>query len=203
MTRPPTSSDSTAVDGGGSRLPPGLRDWVNAGGQGADEDLNGYFEGVSRARYVVRRIFRIFDEEAGGVGLEPLQHQALIQVCGREAVVGVRVSSIAEWLDIPPALASRLVRDLREKGLVERRSSDADGRVTLVVPTSHGRELLARISRAVHSHVAYFQSQLTQEDRSSALAIFAFYVGVPLDDSSVEALELLAERATQNEVPGR
>jgi DNA-binding MarR family transcriptional regulator len=169
-------------------LPQGLRAWLNAPGEGADQHLDEYFSGVSRARYVIRRIFRIFDEQASGVGLEPLQHQALVQVVGRQAASGVPVSSLAERLDVPPALASRLVRDLVDKGLVERRSSETDKRVTLVVATSEGRDLLARISRDVHKHVAYFQSLLTEQDRTAALAIFAFYVGVPMNDRNVEAV---------------
>ena len=48
----------------------------------AGEGLKGYFHGVAEARYVIRRIFRIVDEQAKSAGLEPLEHQALIQLFG-------------------------------------------------------------------------------------------------------------------------
>ena len=41
-----------------------------------------YFVDVAEARYVLRRVFRIAEEQAKAAGLEPLTHQALIQIYG-------------------------------------------------------------------------------------------------------------------------
>jgi DNA-binding MarR family transcriptional regulator len=140
-----------------------------------------YFHGVAEARYVIRKVFRIVDDQAKQAGLEPLEHQALIQIFGSPKPL--RVIEIAERLDIPPAFASRLAIGLEEKGLVTRSRSGEDKRSTHVEATDSARDVLAGIDQVVGMHVDYFQRQLSEAERASALGIFAFYVGAArLDD---------------------
>lgn len=134
-----------------------------------------YFHGISRARYVIRKVFRIVDELAKSAGLEPLEHQALIQIFGADAPL--RVNEVAQRLDIPAAFASRLVKSLDERGLVCREPSDLDRRTTLVTATEDGQRLLVDIDTQVQRRVAAFQDQLSDLDRATALGIFAFYLG--------------------------
>lgn len=146
------------------------------------------FEAIAEARYVTRRIARIVDEQAKREGLEPLAHQALLQVYGaRDGAI--QVNDLAERLDIVPAFASRLVRELEEKGLVERERSDRDRRVTLVRATGRAGDILASVDEQVHLHVGFFQRQLSDSERLAALRIFAFYVGVDLDNTFPERAE--------------
>lgn len=142
-------------------------------------DPQRYFQGVAQARYVTRRITRIVDEQARREELEPLQHQALIQVFGAPGGL-IQVNDLAERLDIAPAFSSRLVKELEEKGLVERLQSDEDRRVKLVRATEQAVAALRRIDEHVHMHVEYFQKQLSEEERVAALGIYAFYVGMEL-----------------------
>lgn len=153
----------------------------------SEEDVDEYFKGVARARYAVRKSFRIVDEQARKAGLEPLQHQALIQVLGAERG-DIHVNEIAERLDIAPAFASRIVRDLARKGLVRRQTSDKDRRITLVLVTDEGRKILRQINHEVQFDVQHFQRRLTADEKAAALTIFAFYVGVALDRAHAEAL---------------
>lgn len=173
-----------------------LRSWVTASGKGRQKRLASYFRGIAQARYTVRRVFRIVDEQARRAGLDPLQHQALIQIFGAGEST-LRVNDVAERLDIAPAFASRLVRELESRELVTRLASDTDRRITLVSVTDAGRELLAQIDRDVHVHVAYFQSQLTEQERLAALTIFAFYVGVSLEDEDIKAIDAIVKAALQ------
>jgi DNA-binding MarR family transcriptional regulator len=152
----------------------------------AGQGLKGYFHGVAEARYVIRRVFRIVDEQAKSVGLEPLEHQALIQIFGSPTTL--RVIDFAERLDIAAAFASRLVKRLAEKGLVERSASTDDRRSTFVEVTDRGRELLAEIDSKVEVHVAYFQQQLSDAERAAALGIFAFYLGASPRLEDIEGL---------------
>jgi DNA-binding MarR family transcriptional regulator len=147
-----------------------------------------YFHGVAEARYVIRKVFRIVDDQAKQAGLEPLEHQALIQIFG--APKPLRVIEIAERLDIPPAFASRLAIGLEEKGLVTRSRSDQDKRSTHVEATDAARDVLAGIDQVVGMHVDYFQRQLSEAERASALGIFAFYVGA----SRIEDFEQLIDQ---------
>ncbi|MGP4110595.1 MarR family winged helix-turn-helix transcriptional regulator [Streptomyces sp. 4N509B] len=172
------------------------RRWGTPIGATRQEDLELYFRGIASARYAVRRVFRIVDDQARRVGLEPLQHQALIQVFGAGGAP-LRVNDVSERLDIAPAFASRLVRDLESKQLVTREASTEDRRITLVRITDAGRELLSRIDRDVHAHVAYFQSQLADEERMAALSICAFYVGVPFEAEEITAMEKLVRSALE------
>ena len=143
------------------------------------DDKHTYFLGVAEARYVVRKVFRIVEEQAKKYELDPLVHQALIQIYG-SANMELQVNQIADRLDITPAFASSLVRMLAEKGLVERRRDERDQRVTLVGITDSGREIMDAIDEQVKFHVDYFVSQLTREEREGALSILMFYVGAKL-----------------------
>jgi hypothetical protein len=58
-----------------------------------------YFEGVATPRFVVRKMLRIVSEQAKKLGLDPLEHQALIQIYGSESRV-LQMKQIAGKLDI-------------------------------------------------------------------------------------------------------
>jgi len=143
------------------------------------EDKHTYFMGVAEARYVLRKVFRIVEEQAKKFGLDPLAHQALIQIYG-SAEMELQVNQIASRLDITPAFSSSLVRLLVEKDLVLRKRDDRDQRVTYVAMTELGREVMDTIDENVKFHVDYFVSQLTQEEREGALSILMFYVGAKI-----------------------
>ena len=61
-----------------------------------------------------------------------------------------------------------------------RLASDRDQRVTDVVVTQQGKELLHRIDEQVHVHVDFFTQQLPQEAREAAISIMMFYIGISL-----------------------
>src|SRR3954469_24016396 len=118
-------------------------DWIDLEGPERQNDFHRYFSGVAQARYVIRNILRIVDEQARTAELEPLQHQTLIQVFGASAPL--QVNDVAARLGVAPAFASRLVRELEEKGLVKRSASERDRRVTLVTVTEEGVRVLGEI----------------------------------------------------------
>ncbi|MGJ7493333.1 MarR family winged helix-turn-helix transcriptional regulator [Variovorax sp. ZT4R33] len=138
-----------------------------------------YFISVAEARYVLRKVFRIVEEQAKKFGLDPLAHQALIQIYGSPAME-LQVNQIASRLDITPAFSSSLVKLLVEKEVVLRRRGDVDQRTTYVTMTDAGKEMLHSIDENVKFHVEYFVSQLSTEERESALSTLMFYVGAKL-----------------------
>lgn len=140
---------------------------------GAAED---YFQAIAEAHYVIRKVFRIVDEQAKHAGLDPLEHKALIQIFGARGGP-LRVNEAAARLDVAPAFASRLIKSLEERRLVVRSPSQEDRRTTHVEATAAARELLDEIDRNVRVHVEYFQRQLTDDERAGALRIFNFYLG--------------------------
>lgn len=143
------------------------------------QDKHTYFMGVAQARYVLRKVFRIVEDQAKKYGLDPLAHQALIQIYG-SIDMELQVNQLASRLDITPAFASSLVRMLVEKKFVARRRADHDQRVIYVYITEHGREIMDTIDDEVTIHVDYFVGQLSEDERISALSILMFYVGAKL-----------------------
>lgn len=174
--------------------------WRPTVGRRAD-DFDGYVQDVAQARYVIRRVLRIVDEQARQAGLEPLQHQALLQVVGARPGP-LRVTELAERLDVTTTLASRLLRQLAVRELATRESSDEDRRVSLARPTAEGRDLIRRIDEGVHVQVAYLQTTLSPEERAAALGVLAFYVGATLTATADDALmvELPREEPTRTPV---
>lgn len=150
-------------------------------------DFHRYVSGIAEARYAIRKVFRIVDEQARSAGLDPLEHQALLQVYGSPAQM-LQVNNVAQRLDIAPAFASRMLRQLEDKGFVERRSSERDRRVTEVHITEAGREVVRRIDADVRVHAEYFQQQLPPASKSTALSIMAFYIGLDIPQEAIEKL---------------
>ena len=136
-----------------------------------------YFAEVAEARYVLRRVFRIIEEQAREAGFEPLAHQALIQIYG-SAARRLRVNQLADRLDITPAFASSLLKALETGGMINRRRDEDDHRVTWVSVTDQAVETLVAIDAAVGFHIDYFAVQIPKKDRKRALATLKFYVGL-------------------------
>src|SRR5215831_10315099 len=91
----------------------------------AGTDRRPYFRGVAQARYVLRKVFRLVEEEAKRAGVDPLAHQALIQIYG-SADGALKVKDVAERLDITPAFASSLVKTLAGRGLIATKRDKQD-----------------------------------------------------------------------------
>jgi DNA-binding MarR family transcriptional regulator len=143
----------------------------------AGNDRRPYFYGVAQARYVLRKVFRLVEEEAKRAGVDPLAHQALIQIHGSEAGT-LRIKDLAERLDITPAFASNLLKTLAAKKLVSASRDKNDNRVSWVKVTKAGRGLLHSIDEQVQIHVDYFTRGLTDKQTEAALSVLLFYAGV-------------------------
>ena len=81
------------------------------------DDKHAYFESVAEARYVLRKVFRIVEEQAKSADLDPLAHQALIQIYGSPRME-LRVNELADRLDIAPPLPQSGQHVGREKAVV-------------------------------------------------------------------------------------
>jgi DNA-binding MarR family transcriptional regulator len=134
-----------------------------------------YFCSVADTRFIMRKVIRIVDDAAKGRGIDPLVHQALLQIYGSRDAVLVR--SVAARLDISPTFASKLVKILVSEKLATARESPADSRASHLSVTADGARLLAEIDSEVRIHVAAFAGTLTREQKDAALSIFASHVG--------------------------
>lgn len=136
-----------------------------------------YAHAIAEGRYIIRRIVRIVDEVAREQGLDPLTHQALVQVLGASDEP-LTIGALAARLDIVPAFASRIANELEREGLVSRVRSTTDRRVIELVATEVGYRRAQAVDAEVHERSRSFQRTLNDEQRTAALLIFAFLIGV-------------------------
>jgi len=136
-----------------------------------------YLEAVANGRYLMRRAFRIIDQEARRAGLDPLAFQALVQLAGIPSRTRT-VSELALRLDVPPGLASRLAGNLEELGMVERRRSSGDRRVTLVQATTVGMDTVHAVFEDCGQALQVLRDDLGFDKRAAALRQWARNFGV-------------------------
>ena len=98
-------------------------------------DKHEYFMAVAHIRYILRKVFRLIEDKARELGIELLAHQALLQVYGSHEQQ-LRVSELAERLDIAPAFASNLIKGLVKRKLLKRDLDSSDRRVTVLQITT-------------------------------------------------------------------
>lgn len=157
-------------------MPKRFVQWTDTDRQIWSYEFHDYMQVVAQARYVIRKVQRIIDECVRSNGLEPLEHQALIQIYGA-AEQKLPIGHLADRLNIVSALASRLVQQLEGAALVRRTPSLRDRRATYVGTTPKGVARLYAIVEDVHHEVGYFRSKLTPVQRRATHEIMAFYVG--------------------------
>jgi DNA-binding MarR family transcriptional regulator len=77
----------------------------------------------------------------------------------------LRVSDLAELLDLSLPVTSRALQRLEDDGLVVRRADPNDGRATRFVATAAGREARAKIQAAMHDELDAVLAGWADRDR--------------------------------------
>ena len=93
------------------------------------------------------RLFLLFSEEAAlRSGLQPQQHQLLLQIAGAAQGTVVTVGYVAERLCLRHNTAVELCNRCEEAGLIARRQDAVDRRYVHLEVTRKGREVLHSLS---------------------------------------------------------
>ena len=71
---------------------------------------------------------------------------------------------LAGMLDLDPAIVTRLLRQLEEAGLLDRRRNRDDGRMTVVEATDAGRDTFDRIREVIWRHMRRALSTWPEDD---------------------------------------
>ncbi len=116
---------------------------------------------------VARLMRRRFEQRLVGSTLTLAQARALIQVHRHE---GVRQVDLAELLEVQPITLARLIDQLAEAGLVERRADPADRRAYRIHLTGAAQGQLDAI-RAVAAQVRAEATQGLSAAQSEALLL--------------------------------
>jgi DNA-binding MarR family transcriptional regulator len=114
--------------------------------QPAESDSDLFLETLAEFRYQLRR-FLLFSESAAlDAGLQPQQHQLLLQVVGAPENTAVTISYAAERLGLKHNSTVELVDRSEREGLLERTADMNDKRRAILRVTRKGRLVLGRLA---------------------------------------------------------
>ena len=98
---------------------------------------------VANFRSALRRFLRQSEQTARRCGLTPQRHLLLLMVKGApDGSESSTVSELAERLQLAQSTVTELVTRAAEAGLLDRRPSSSDARITHVVLTAEGERRL-------------------------------------------------------------
>jgi DNA-binding MarR family transcriptional regulator/predicted N-acetyltransferase YhbS len=94
-------------------------------------------------------------------------------------------TELGDELGLDPGYISRLIRRLHEEGIVEKRSSAEDGRVTLLSLTEAGNDAFAKLNSASRSQVERMLGTLSDTDQQrlvQAMGVIEHLLGAEPED---------------------
>ena len=101
---------------------------------------------LAEFRYALRQFLQYSEHAALDAGIQPQQHQLMLQVAGAPAVTATTVAYVAERLGLKHNSAVELVDRSEHEGLVVREEDPADRRRVIVRLTRKGERLLDRLA---------------------------------------------------------
>lgn len=128
--------------------------------------VSGDLERAAAFRTELRRFLRRTDEVTALAGLTSQRYDLLLMLCAAEnKAEGVRVTDLCELLHLPQTAVTELVKRADEAGLVERRPSASDGRVTLLRATPEGARRLGEAFKGLRGDRASLAKALEKLSR--------------------------------------
>jgi DNA-binding MarR family transcriptional regulator len=101
---------------------------------------------LAEFRFELRRFLHFSESAALEVGLQPQQHQLLLQVSGAPQKSVVTIAYVAERLGIKHNSAVELVNRSQREGLLSRRADSEDRRRAVLQITRKGKHLMDRLA---------------------------------------------------------
>jgi DNA-binding MarR family transcriptional regulator len=103
-------------------------------------------ERLAEFRFRLRSFVQFSEQAAHAAGLQPQQHQLLLQIAGAPAGALPTIAYAAERLGLRHNSVVELANRSVEEGLLERTSDEADARRVLLRVTSRGGRLLHKLA---------------------------------------------------------
>jgi DNA-binding MarR family transcriptional regulator len=101
---------------------------------------------LAEFRYELRKFLSFSELRATQAGLQPQQHQLLLQIAGAPSSATVTVSYVAERLGLKHHTAVELSKRCEESGLLLRAQDAFDRRCVILELTAAGRKVLDSLS---------------------------------------------------------
>jgi DNA-binding MarR family transcriptional regulator len=105
---------------------------------------------LAKFRYEIRRFLQFSEQAATAAGLQPQQHQLLLQIAGASDGTLVTISHIAEVMGLRHHTTVELSKRCELAGLVRRTQDLDDRRYVVLELTTQGRDALRQLSE-VHA----------------------------------------------------
>jgi DNA-binding MarR family transcriptional regulator len=105
---------------------------------------------LAKFRSEIRRFLRFSEQAAAAAGLEPQQHQLMLQIAGTPDGTVATVSYIAEAMSLRHHTVVELSKRCELAGLVRRTHDRNDRRCVVLELTAQGRSALRKLSE-VHA----------------------------------------------------
>ena len=106
----------------------------------------GLMERLAEFRYRLRTFVQFSEQAAHTAGLQPQQHQLLLQIAGAPADAVPTIAYAAERLGLRHNSVVELANRSVEEGLLERTIDETDARRALLRVTSKGTRLLHKLA---------------------------------------------------------
>jgi DNA-binding MarR family transcriptional regulator len=110
-------------------------------------------ERLAEFRYRLRRFLQFSEQAATAAGLQPQQHQLLLQIAGAPEGAVPTIAYAAERLGLRHNSVVELANRSEDEGLLERVSDESDARRVLLRVTPRG-------ARVLHNLASHHRSEL-------------------------------------------
>ena len=120
------------------------------------------------ACYQAKRVRELLPALPKGVTSSYIQYLDTIETLERRGL-RVKISDISETLNIPRPGVTRTVKEMEDKGYLQKSASDADGRVIYLTITDAGRKLSQTYNEQFFSQLAPLLTDISDEDAVCAI----------------------------------
>ena len=110
-------------------------------------------------------------------GVKPVYIQYIDKIHGlQQEQDHVKVSDISDILKLPRRGVTRTVKEMVEKGYLQKYASEEDGRITYIRITQKGEELSEKYDKNYYDRLAKYMDHITEEEAAVMMqTIHKFY----------------------------
>lgn len=127
------------------------------------------------ACYQAKRIREMLPPLPSGVRSTFIQYLDVIQMLEKEDV-SVKISDISDVLNLPRPGVTRTVKEMEEKGYLQKSASSDDGRVTYITMTEQGRMLHEKYNAQYFDMLAPYMDVISEKEAENMIqTIEKFY----------------------------
>ena len=120
------------------------------------------------ACYQAKRARELLPALPKGVTSSYIQYLDTIETLERQGV-RVKVSDISDALRLPRPGVTRTVKEMKDKGYLQKSSSEEDGRVTYLTITEQGRKLSQTFNEQFFAQLAPMLGDISDEDAACTI----------------------------------